>query len=137
MADTAPLIATIEAAAEAVTIAANGTTIVGEAPFAGVVTGVVYAPEANITGAASPDSRTFTLINKGQDGNGAVAVATLAMVGGVNALDFDEKAITLSVTAADLVVAAGDVLAFVSTAVTGGGGLVDPGGLVKVTISRS
>ena len=55
----------------------------------------------------------------------------------MNAVAFDEKAITLSVTAADLVVAAGDVLAWVSTAVTGGGGLVDPGGLVQVEIKSA
>lgn len=137
MADTAPLVQTLEQAAEALAATADGTVIVGEAPFAGVVTSVSYTPEANITGAASPASRTFSLVNKGADGNGATVVATLAMVGGVNGLDFDEKAITLSVTAADLIVVAGDVLAWTSVAVTAGTGLADPGGIVKVEISRS
>lgn len=135
MPDSAPLVRKLEAATEALGATANGDTIVGEAPFAGTVTGVSYTPEANITGAASPASRTFSLINKGQDGNGTTVVATLAMVGGVNALDFDELALTLGV-AANLIVAAGDVLAFNSLAV-GGTGLADPGGKVEVTISRS
>jgi hypothetical protein len=58
------------------------------------------------------------------------------MVGGVNAVAFDEKAITLSATASDLVVAAGDVLVWVSTAV-GGTGLADPGGQVQVEIGAT
>lgn len=136
MPDTAPLIRTLEQATEAATILQNTVATIGEAPFAGTVTGVTYSPEADITGAASPASRTFSLINKGQAGNGATVVATLAMLGGVNASDFDAKTIVLSVTPADLVVADGDVLAWTSTAV-GGTGLVDPGGLVSVEITRS
>ena len=136
MPDTAPMVRKLEAAHEALGALVNGDTIVGEAPFAGTVTGVSYTPEANITGAASPASRTLSLINKGQDGNGATVVATLALVGGVNPADFDEMALTLSGTPANLVVAAGDVLAFNSLAV-GGTGLADPGGKVEVTIARS
>lgn len=118
----------------AVTIAATTTTTVGEVDTAGRVTGVSYTPDAAITGAASPNSRTFTLVNKGQAGSGTTTVATLAMVGGVNGVAYDEKAITLTATVADRAVAAGDILAWVSTAVTGAGGLVDPGGLVQVEI---
>lgn len=136
MPDTAPLRRTLEASAEALGATANGTVVVGEAPFAGTVDSVVYVPEADITGAASPASRTFSLVNKGADGNGTTVVATLAMVAGVNAADFDERAITLSVVAGATTVAEGDVLAWTSTAV-GGTGLADPGGLVKVTVSRS
>lgn len=135
MADTAPLVRTFEAAHEALAATVSGDTIVCEAPFDGVVTEVTYTPEGNITGAASPASRTFSLVNKGADGNGATVVATRAMVGGVNATDFNEDALTLSATAADLEVAEGDVLAFNSLAV-GGTGLADPGGKVTVKISR-
>ena len=136
MGDAAPLTKTLEANVPAVAATATADQVLGDAPFAGTVTGVSYTPEADITGAASPASRTFTLVNKGQDGNGTTVVATLAMVGGVNAADFDEKALTLSGTPANLVVAGGDVLAFVSTAV-GGTGLADPGGRVQVTVSRA
>lgn len=126
----------IKATVPAVTIAATADQTIGEVDTAGRVSSVTYTPEAAITGAASPDSRTFTLVNKGTDGSAGsdVTVATLAMVSGVDAVAFDEKAITLSGTAANLVVAAGDILVWVSTAVTSGGGLVDPGGLVQVEI---
>ena len=136
MPDTAPLSRVLQATTEAVTALVTGTAVIGEAPFAGTVTDVVYVPETDITGAASPASRTFSLINKGADGNGTTVVATLAMVAGVNAADFDERAITLSVVAGATTVAEGDVLAWTSVPV-GGTGLADPGGLVKVTIARS
>lgn len=121
----------------AVTIAATTDTVVGEVDKAGRVIGVSYIPEAAVTGAASPNSRTFTLVNKGSDGLGSTNIATLALVGSVDLVAFDEKAITLNATAANLVVAANDVLLWVSTAVTGGGGLVDPGGVVEVEIGAS
>lgn len=121
----------------AVTIAATADQVVGEADQAGRVIGVSYIPEATVTGAASPNSRTLTLVNKGTDGSGSTNVATLALVGGVNLVAFDEAAITLNGTAANLVVAAGDVLVWVSTAVTAGGGLVDPGGVVEVEIGAA
>ncbi len=126
----------LQATVPAQTILATGDQTVGEVTSAGRVSSVSYTPEAAITGAASPASRTFTLVNKGAAGVGTTTVATLAMVAGVDGVAFDEKPITLSGTAADLVVAAGDILAWVSTAV-GGTGLVDPGGLVQVEIKSS
>jgi hypothetical protein len=135
MADKTPLVTTLSASTEAVAASADATVIIGKAPFAGTVTAVTYTPEANVTG-ANTDSRTVSVVNKGADGNGTAVVATLAMVSGVNSLDFDDKTITLSATAADLVVAEGDVLAWTSTHI-GSTGLADPGGRVTVTISRS
>jgi YD repeat-containing protein len=123
---------TLVATVPAVAATATADQVIGEIEKAGTVTSVSYTPEAAITGAASPASRTFTLVNKGTDGAGATTIATLAMVGGVNAVAFDETAITLSGTAANLNVSAGDILAWVSTAVTGATGLADPGGQVKV-----
>lgn len=127
----------LEATVPAVTIAATADQTIGEVNTAGRVSSVSYTPEAAITGAASPNSRTFTLVNKGAAGVGTTNVATLAMVSGVDGVAFDEKAITLNATAANLVVAAGDILVWVSTAVTAGGGLVDPGGLVQVEIKSA
>lgn len=126
----------LEANLPASTILATTVAPVGEAKETGVVSDVTYAPVANITGAASPASRSIQIINKGQDGNGAVVIATLAMLGGVNPLDFDEMAFTLSVTAADLVVAVGDIIV-ASSAPVGGTGLVDPGGRIQVSINRN
>ena len=135
MPDSAPLIRKLQATIPATAAAADYDQSLGEAPFAGTVTSVSYTPEANITG-ADVESRTFTLVNKGADGNGTTVVATLAMTNGVNMADFDEKALTLSVVAGATTVAEGDILAFVSTHV-GATGLADPGGLVQVEISRN
>jgi hypothetical protein len=131
----APLVRDISANAAAVAAGSDLTTIIGEAPFAGTVTAVTYAPNSTLTG-ANTDSRTLAVVNKGTDGNGTTSVASKAFTSGVNANDYDETAITLSGTAANLVVAEGDVLAFTSTHV-GSTGLADPGGRVAVTISRS
>lgn len=135
MTDKAPRVETLKANVPAVAAASDADQSIGEAPFAGEVTGVSYTPEANITG-ANTETRTFTIVNKGADGNGTTVIATLAMTSGVNSTDFNESAMTLSVVADATDVAAGDVLAFVSTH-SGSTGLADPGGLVEVEITRS
>lgn len=111
----------------------EATLVIGEVLSAGFVNEVTYTPVANITGAAT-NHRAISVINKGLDGNGTVVVATLAFDSGVNALDYDEKTITLSVVAGARAVVAGDVLALASTAP--GTGLADPGGKLRVTIGR-
>jgi len=103
---------------------------------AGVVSSCSYSSTAAVTGAASPASRTLSLINKGQAGAGSTVVATLALVGGVNLAAFDESALALSGTPANLVVAAGDVLQWQSLPV-GGTGLVEGGGEVEVIVTRT
>jgi hypothetical protein len=118
------------------TILASDVVSIAEAPFAGTLTAASYIPEANITGADSPASRTYSIINKGLDGNGTTVMATLAMTLGVDATDFNESALTLSAVAGATTFVAGDVLAW-STAAVGGTGLVDPGGTVKITLTRS
>lgn len=135
MSSQAPLVRTIEVDTDAVAAASDASRVVGRAPFAGTVTEVTYTPNATLTG-ADTDSRTLAVVNKGTDGNGTTSVASKAFTNGVNANDFDETAITLSGTAANLVVADGQILAFTSTHV-GSTGLADPGGKVKITISRS
>jgi hypothetical protein len=115
---------------------ATGNAIV-EAPFDGVVSGVTYTAVAAVTGAASPSSRTLSLVNHAQDGTGATAVATLALVATVNLVAYDEKSLTLSATAVNLAVAKGDILSFNSLAVTSGTGLADPGGTVEVVFTRN
>lgn len=134
MADTAPLVRKLEATLPATAQGATADQTVGEAPFAGEVTGASYTPEANITG-DSTNSRTLTIVNKGADGNGTTVVATLAFTTGVNATDFNEQAFTLSAVDGATDVAAGDILAVVSTHVASG--LADPGGLVQVELTRA
>jgi hypothetical protein len=135
MPDKAPLTKTLTADTQPIATAGNDASeAVGPAQFAGVVTSVTYTPSAAITG-ANTNSRTLTLVNKGQSGAGTTVVAELALVSGVNPAANDEKALTLSATAANLVVAEGDVLTFVSTHV--GTGITDPGGHVEVKVERS
>jgi hypothetical protein len=118
----------------AVAAAVDDTTIVGRAPFAGTVTGVTYAPDAAITGLTA-NSRTLSVVNRGQTGVGTATVASQAFITGVNAAAGDETALPLSGTAGNLVLAEGDMLAWVSTHV-GATGLADPGGLVTIAITR-
>lgn len=114
--------------------AAVSSSVIVRAPFAGTVTAVTYAPVAAITGAAT-NSRTVSVVNHGQSGSGSTSVASLALLAGVNAAAFAAKAVTLTATAADKVVATGDVLEFKSLSV--GSGIADPGGQVLVTFSRA
>ena len=111
----------------------TGTPV--ESPFTGNVVGVTYVPAAAVTGAASPASRTLSVINRGQTGAGTNVVATLALVAGVNLVAFDEMNIPVSGTAANVAVVAGDELEFRSAPV-GGTGLADPGGTIEVTFER-
>jgi hypothetical protein len=129
---TSPAGQTYEATIPAQTAATDVDNIVAEAPFDGVVTGVSIIPEAAVTG-DDTDTRTFTLINKGQSGVGTTVVATLALETGVNLVAFDEKAFDLSEDEEDLEVTAGDVL--VIAEVTPGNGLAHSGGRIQVTIA--
>ena len=131
---TAPLVRVIEEGVPAVSTAnASDDTVVGQAPFACTVTAVEFVPEAAITGAAT-NHRSISLVNKGQAGSGSITVASLAFDSGVNATANNERAVTLSGTAANLDLAAGDTLLWRSVAV--GTGIADPGGLVRVTLAR-
>ena len=131
---TAPLIRSYSLPVGALGATTSATPAIARAPFAGVVSAVRYAPVANITGADS-NTRTLTLVNKGQDGNGTTSVASLPLVSGTNLTDYNETDLTLSGTPANLVVAEGDILAWSS--VYTASGLADPGGLVTIEITRS
>lgn len=103
---------------------------IGRAPFAGTITAVTFLPATAITGAAT-NYFTLNVRNRAQDGAGTKVPAALAFSNGVNASVHDEKTITLSATASDLTVAAGDIIT-VEKAVSGTG-LACPDGLVVVT----
>ena len=134
MADTAPYVRVIEENVPAVSTAGNDDDVVlTQAPFDCTVTLVEYVPEASITGAAT-NHRTVSLVNKGQAGSGTTTVASLTFDSGVNATAYNERAITLSSTAANLDLTAGDTLQWRSIHV--GTGITDPGGIVRVTVSR-
>lgn len=130
----APLVTRLQIPVEPVATAGNDLSTAVKAPVAGDVTSVTYLPVAARAGAAT-NSRTLNLINKKQDGTGTTSVASLALVAGVDLAAFDEKAITITSTAADYAVAAGDVLQWQSLHV--GTGIVDPGGTLVIEISRT
>lgn len=106
-----------------------------KAPFAGRVTAASVITAAGITG-ANTDSRTIQLFNRGQAGSGTTLVASKAFTSGVNTTADDETALTLSATAADLVVAEGDVLELVSLHV-GSTGLAGPEFTAFITFQRA
>lgn len=125
----------LAAVVPAVATAGNdGVAVIGVAGFAGTLTACTYIPTATITGAAT-NNRRLRLINKGQAGAGSTIMAEVQYAAGVNATAYDESAVTLSATPANLVVAAGDVLAWESTHI--GTGITDPGGLARVTLARA
>lgn len=135
MPDSTPLVRRYTRSVPAAIAGADSEVNVVDVEIAGSVSSVTYAPDTVLTG-ANTDSRTIVLVNKGQSGAGTTIVATKAFVSGVNAAADDETAITLSATAANLVVAVGDILAWQSTHV-GSTGLADPGGLAVIEITRS
>lgn len=124
------------------TVPAQGTAnavqdqVIGEAPYAGTVSAVVIVPEAALT-AHGTNFRTFRVVNKGQAGAGTTVVATFATDTPTtdDLAAFDEKAIPLSGTPANLVVAAGDVLAADETVAAAG--VAHSGYKILVTIDRS
>jgi len=119
-----------------VQVPALGATTTGSyiarAPFAGVVSSVKYVPIVAVTG-ADTNTRTLAVTNKGLGGAGSTAVASLALVSGANLVAFDENALTNNATAANLVVAEGDILSYTSTYAASG--LADPGGTLFITIT--
>lgn len=130
---TAPFNSGITRNAPPISTAGNSqTTIVHSVPRDGTVSSVTYIPVATITG-ANTNTRSVSLVNKGTDGSGTTVIATLQFDSGVNATAAVPRTITLSGTAANLQVTAGQVLQWQSTAV--GTGIADPGGLISVGIA--
>jgi len=134
MSDAAPLLTTVSCPVPAATLAADAEHNLAVAPFTGSINAASYIPDTTLTG-ADTNSRTLTLVNKGQAGAGTTIVATKAFTAAINAPADDETALTLSGNAANLLVNAGDVLAWQSTHI--GTGLADPGGLAKIQFLRS
>lgn len=114
--------------------AAAQDTVIAEAPFGATVTGISLLPEAAVTGATAT-KRTFTVLNKKGDGLGTTLLGTLDLITGVDLVAYDEKAFTLTATAADLVVAAGDVIELHE--VVASTGTAHAGGVIQVELSRS
>lgn len=115
---------------EAIAIAADVTKEIGEVleDVGGTITKVAVIPNAAIAGTALPNSRHWNLRNKTTN----VVVATLQLANAVNPAAGVETQVPITGSAA---VNNGDVLQFES--IHDGTGLVDPGGEVRVTVTRT
>lgn len=107
-------------------------TDITEVQFNGTITGASLTTPVAIV-ANGTNYRIFTLMNRGQAGTGTTVIATCdTSVTGFTA--HDERAMTLTATAADLEVAAGDILAIVET--IAGTGVAHTGFLASVSQDR-
>lgn len=121
----------VRAPAPAIATGTTTETVLGTSPVKGVVALVKYTPLTTLTGAAT-NNRKLTIFNRKADGTGTTAVATLTYASGVSATALIPSVLTLSTTAADLNVAAGDVLTLMSD--INGTGLAQPVGAIQVDI---
>jgi hypothetical protein len=131
---TVPFVRTLEANTVGCLATTDQVTIIGRAPFAGTLSSATYIPSGSIAAPASGTGRQYTVFNR-TTGAGTVNMAARAVTSNVGMTDNVAFDLTVSATTASLVVASGDVLEFVSTALTSNA--VDPGGRVIVTISRT
>jgi hypothetical protein len=108
---------------------------IGRSPITGTVVGASVISEAAVT-ANGTNYRTIRVLNKGQDGLGTTVVASLALdtPGTDNLVAFDEKALDLSGTAANLNVNQGDILVADETVTASG--LAHSGYKVQVQVVR-
>lgn len=98
------------------------------APFNLKITAVKWVPAAAVT-ADGTNYFTLNLRNRKADASGTALAASRSYIA-TNSVAFVAEAMTLSATAADLLVAAGDVLTV--SKVNTGTGLAMPDGLVQV-----
>lgn len=133
--DSAPLIRRVQAFVPAQgTAGAAQDEAIGKAPFNGVISAVSIIPEANLVG-DNTNNRTFRAVNKGQTGVGAAVAASLQTTAANGLTAFDEKALTLSGTPANLVVAQDDVIAL--DEIVAGTGVAHSGYTAIVEFTRS
>lgn len=97
---------------------AAGTTEVSiRIPFAGTITAIAFVTKDGLVANSDTNFATFSVVNKGQSGVGATAVLaatapnTTKLTGGTAITGYQSRSLVLSATPANLVVAAGDVLA--------------------------
>lgn len=136
MPDGIPRVATLTADVDPQgTAGAAQSRVIGESPADATVVAVSIVPVAAVT-AHGTNYRTFAVVNKGQSGSGSTVIASFATdtVTTDDLAAFDEKALVLSSTPADLSVAEGDILAAVETVAAAG--VAHGGYQVKVELSH-
>lgn len=93
------------------------------------ITAAYFIPQANITG-QDTNTMTVKVINAGTDGSGTTLIASKAYTSGNNATALKPEALTLSTTAANLDIDAGEVIAYFND--QAGTGLNCPEGVIEV-----
>lgn len=106
--------------------------VLGRAGKAGTLTSAIGVPVGAVA-TDETDFRLWTIQNRGQDGTGTTIMATLTTktTGGAAMVAYDERSYTLSATPANLIVAAGDIIAVLET--VGASGKAHTGLLTKAT----
>jgi hypothetical protein len=101
---------------------------------AGTVTAVTYVGDAAIVGVDTHTMR-HDLINKGLTGGDTRVVATKTYPNGVTTVAYDETPLTVTTTAANIAVVAGDVLALSNVKVGTNVAVTTPRMVVRITIN--
>ncbi len=101
------------------------------APFNVAIRSALWIPGAAVT-ANGTNFFTLSFFNRGAAGAGTVQFATARSYAATNSVKAVPETLTLSSTASDLLVAAGDVLNV--EVASSGTGLICPGGIVAVTV---
>lgn len=114
--------------------ASTGGQAVGRVPFRAKITAVKFIADAAVTGATAT-AATLTLTNRGGDGLSSTAVAAKAFITGEDMVAFAPEDITISGTAANLLVAEGDCLTIDKT-VASTGTLIPAGTVVVYGTAR-
>lgn len=107
----------------------GGTSFI--APFNATIKSAKWTPSAAIT-ANGTNFFTLSFFNRGAAGAGTVQWATARSYAAVNGVKATPETLTLSSTAADLNVTAGDVLNVELG--NGASGLINPGGVVTIVV---
>ena len=102
---------------------------IGRAPFRGKITAVEFVPSAAITGAVT-NNFTLNVRNRTTAGVGTAIPATITFGSGTNGVAQAPVSLTLSATATDLLVNAGDVIT--AEKAVNGTGLAAPDGEIIV-----
>lgn len=101
------------------------------APYNAVIKSAVWVPSAAIT-ANGTNYFTMSFFNRGSAGAGTTQWATARSYASTNSSKAVPESLTLSSTSADLNVTAGDVINV--ECAPAGSGLINPGGVVQLTV---
>lgn len=110
--------------------ASTGVQVVARAPFACTVQAITFTPDAAVVADAT-NNATLQVTNR-TTGGGSTAVASGTTTTGNGMTAFTPWTPSLSGTAANLNLAAGDVISIDKT--VGGTGVLIPAGLVEITV---